>query len=198
MRSKKAITFSRHSTRWQRFATSHFAAAHGYPIAFNNLANAYQDGVGVHKDSNQAFKYYLQAFNRVVACCAVRVAQHILEIEHQYDASTVRKIARELLDQAAALGVPQAHEALADFYEVGRFTLAEPGAALADAYVHYKLATKLFGANGASEDALRLEKRADEIRAKLTPDQVQAAAVRITSWRKAAFDSSPWSWLGRD
>jgi tetratricopeptide (TPR) repeat protein len=173
------------------------AAEEGYPIAFNNLALAYQNGEGVEEDGHKAADFYLETFNRIVACCAVRVAQHILEVEDQYDAPTVRRVVRALLERAAALGVPQAHEMLGDFYVTGKLTLTAPDTeASIEAYLHRKLAAILFRDNGASQDADRLDGRAAEVRTSLTANQVQIADARIANWKKGTFDSSP-PWLSR-
>ena len=187
-------------SQWARHAAAalgdlRIAAEQGYPVAFNNLAIAYQNGAGVEKDKHKAADFYLETFNRIAACCAVGVAQHILEVEDQYDALTIRRVVGALLERAAALGVPQAHEMLGDFYVTGKLALVEPNTeAPIEVYLHRKLAATLFRENGASGDADRLEGRADEVRASLTASQVQIADARIANWKKVTFESSP-PWL---
>jgi hypothetical protein len=84
---------------------------------------------------------------------------------------------------------------LGDFYATGKLTLVEPDTkAMLQAYLHRKIAATLFRENGASDDAKRLEGRADEVRASLTANQLQVADARIAAWTKATFDSSP-PWL---
>jgi hypothetical protein len=171
------------------------AAEQGYPIAFHNLANTHQRGEGVENDKHKAANLYLETFNRIVACCAVSVAQHILEVEDQYDAPAVHRVVLALLERAAALGVPQAHEMLADFYVSRKLSVVESDTeARIKAYFHRKLAATLFRENGASEDADRLDGRTNEVRASLTANQVRSADTQIAAWTKATFDSSP-PWL---
>jgi hypothetical protein len=87
--------------------------------------------------------------NMASAPIAVPVAQHILEVEDQYDAPTVHQVVRALLERAAALGVAQAHEMLADFYVTGKLSVVEPDTeALAEAYLHHPLFSR--GNHGAT------------------------------------------------
>jgi hypothetical protein len=54
------------------------AMAKGYPMAFNNMANALQRGEGVAKDADKAADLYMETLNRVIHCCWVPIARHLL------------------------------------------------------------------------------------------------------------------------
>jgi hypothetical protein len=100
------------------------AADGGYPAAFNNLAFAYRWGDGVAKDEDKAAGLHLEASNRVVHCCWVPVARHLLEREGEHDQAQVRRVVRELLLWARALGSEPAGEMLAELYAKGTLTPA--------------------------------------------------------------------------
>jgi WD40 repeat protein len=98
------------------------AAAGGYPVALNSLAFAYDIGEGVAKDEAKAADLYLEAFNRVVHCCWVPVARHLLEREGDHEAAQVRRVVHELLLWARALGSQPAGQILSELYAKGTLT----------------------------------------------------------------------------
>jgi hypothetical protein len=104
------------------------AAAGGYPIAFNNLALAYQRGEGTAKDEDKAADLYLEGFNRIVHCCWVPVARHLLAQESGHDLAQVRRVVHELTLWARALGSEPARQLLSELYANG--TLTRPGSGL--------------------------------------------------------------------
>ena len=174
-------------------ADLNIAMAGNYPIVFSNMANAYYEGRGVGQDREKAGEFYLKTFNRIVACCSVRVTQHLMEVEDQYDVPLVRRVVHELLIWAAELGDPKAHEMLANLYATAKLeptgALHEPPVAV---YVHLKLAARLFDASGQEEDARRMQEQASHV--VLTGDQETKADTWLGNWNTATFDSSP-SWL---
>ncbi|MEQ1712545.1 MAG: hypothetical protein ABL908_14245, partial [Hyphomicrobium sp.] len=60
----------------------------GYPMAFHNEANRYDNGQGVEKDKAKAAALYLEFFNRVMACCWAPVARQLLAAEAEHDRAT--------------------------------------------------------------------------------------------------------------
>jgi WD40 repeat protein/tetratricopeptide (TPR) repeat protein len=106
------------------------AAAGGYPIAFNNLALAYQRGEGAPKDEEKASDLYLEGFNRMVHCCWVPVARHLLAHANEHDPAQVRRVVHELALWARALGSEPARQLLSELYANG--TLTQPANPPAD------------------------------------------------------------------
>jgi TPR repeat protein len=90
------------------------AMTRGYPMAFNNVASAYRDGEGVTKDQAKAAALSVEFLNRVIHCCTVPVARHLLAEEAKHKAADVRRVARELLLWAAALSSEPARALLAE------------------------------------------------------------------------------------
>ena len=95
------------------------AIAKGYPIAYHNLATAYEDGRGVDKDPDKAADLQLQFFNRVVLCCAVPAARALLAEKDRHDATTVARVATALLAWAADLGNADADSMLVEGSRAG-------------------------------------------------------------------------------
>jgi hypothetical protein len=122
--SKDEALASQHDVA--KLADLNVAMAQGYPIAFDDMAGAYERGEGVEKDKAKAADLTLQTFNRVVACCATRVARHLLEVEEKHDPENVRRVVRELLTRAAALADRSAHELLAELTDPGTLAPAYP------------------------------------------------------------------------
>jgi TPR repeat protein len=89
------------------------AMTHGYPLAFNNMALLYEQGEGVAKDTAKAAALIVEFTNRVIGCCAARVARHLVDVEAQHEKAVVHEVAAALLGWAAELGSVAAHEALA-------------------------------------------------------------------------------------
>jgi hypothetical protein len=100
------------------------AAAGGYPIAFNNLALAFQRGEGAPKNEEKAYDLYLEGFNRIVHCCWEPVARHLLAHENEHGPAQVRRVVHELTLWARALGSEPARQLLNELYAKG--TLAPP------------------------------------------------------------------------
>src|SRR5262249_31026734 len=105
------------------------AMAKGYPMAFNNMAFAYQHGNGVEEDTDKAADLYLETLNRVLHCCWVAVARHLLVEEEKHDRAQVRRVVRELTPWAAALGSTHAYELLAELTAQGKIDPIEVPAA---------------------------------------------------------------------
>jgi hypothetical protein len=84
----------------------------GYPMAFNNMANALQLGKGIAKDEGKAADLYLETFNRVLQCCWAPVARQILAEEDKHDKAAMRRVVGELTRWSAALGSEPAQELL--------------------------------------------------------------------------------------
>ena len=126
-RSKAAFLAANDKTRAEQndaVAIQDFNAAleRGYPLAFNNVAIAYQSGRGVAMDVAKAADLYLETFNRIIHCCWVPVARHLLAQEDQHDVSTVRRVVHEFLLWADALGSEPAEQMLKVLYAKGVLT----------------------------------------------------------------------------
>ncbi len=91
----------------------------GYPMAFNNEANRYDNGQGVEKDKTKAAALNLEFFNRVMACCWAPVARQLLAEEAKHDRATVRRVVRHLSAWSAALGSTASRELLAELTSNG-------------------------------------------------------------------------------
>ncbi|MCH9808559.1 MAG: hypothetical protein K0U74_12575 [Alphaproteobacteria bacterium] len=70
-------------------------------------------------DEAKGAAFYLVTFNRIVHCCWVPVARHLLENEAEYDAKVVRRVVREMTRCAAALGDERATALLAELVAAG-------------------------------------------------------------------------------
>lgn len=120
-RSKAASLAASDKTRAEQ---NHAAAMHdfnaalerGYPVAFNNAAIAYRRGQGVPTDEVKAGDLYLETLNRIIHCCWMPVARHLLDQESQHDVTTVRRVVHELLLWAEALGSEPAEKMLTELY----------------------------------------------------------------------------------
>jgi hypothetical protein len=102
------------------------AMAKGYPVAFNNMAYKLQRGEGIAKDERKAADLYLETLNRVLYCCWVPVARHILDEEKKHDRTAVRRIIDALTQWDAALGSQQARELLSELNSNGTLTPTDP------------------------------------------------------------------------
>jgi hypothetical protein len=98
------------------------AAAGGYPIAFNNLALAFERGEGAAKDEEKAADLRLEGFNRLVHCCWEPVARHLLAHENEHGPAQVRRVVHELTLWAKALGSEPARQLLSELYASGTLT----------------------------------------------------------------------------
>jgi tetratricopeptide (TPR) repeat protein len=102
------------------------AMERGYPMAFNNMANAYASGEGVEKDANRAADLYLEATNRVLHCCWVPVAHRILGDENKYDKASVQRVVGALTQWAAALDSQPARDLFVELSARGILPSATP------------------------------------------------------------------------
>lgn len=80
---------------------------------------SYGVGHGVKKDLMKRAEYYLETFNRVVHCCALRVRQYFLEEKHKYNAKTLNRVVKGLLRWAVALDAKGAKAFLEKLYNDG-------------------------------------------------------------------------------
>ena len=158
------------------------------------MSVAYEQGEGVEKDWPKAGDLSLEAFNRVIACCAAQVAVNLLNSENKYDRETVRRTAHELLLRAAALGSAEAHTELARLYEAG--TLARPADAKITpkiaSYEHRAIAVKI--ASSQSSPGPRGDAPAVPTPEGLAPDELAGAKAYIEAWKPAGYDTLP-PWL---
>jgi WD40 repeat protein/tetratricopeptide (TPR) repeat protein len=181
-----------------KFSDLKVAMAQGYPIAFNNMGVYYRDGDGREKNSDHAAGYFVETFNRIVVCCAVRIAQHLLQVEDQFDRPTIYRAVRELLSWASDLGDAHAAEMLAGLYAAARVMPADSGVdGGVAAYASFKIAARLFHALGNDQDARRVETRLDELTVSLSSAQIELARARVDGWTQVPFALPP-RWLGKD
>ena len=67
--------------------------------------------MSARRQTAKAAAFTLETFNRIVTCCAARVAIDLLSAQG-VDQGQARRVAGELLNWAAALGDPAAHREL--------------------------------------------------------------------------------------
>lgn len=108
------------------------AIAKGYPMAFNNMALAFQEGHGVAKSAVRAQGLKLQTLNHVLYCCWVSVARQLLvgttpnsTFDNSFDTAAVHHVVRELTLGSLALGSPDAHSLLNELIAKGVVATAE-------------------------------------------------------------------------
>jgi tetratricopeptide (TPR) repeat protein len=104
------------------------ATAKGYPMAFNNMALAFAQGLGVAKNEGRAQAFQLQTLNHVLYCCWAPVARHLLASATRnstFDSEAVHRVVRELTLWSAALGSPDAHSLLNELIAKGVVATAE-------------------------------------------------------------------------
>jgi hypothetical protein len=90
------------------------AMASGYPAAFHDMAIAYEHGSGVKMDEDKAADLTLEMLNRVLHCCWVPVARHLLEQRDKHDKAQLRQVVAELSRWSATLGSGPARALLAE------------------------------------------------------------------------------------
>ncbi len=146
------------------FDACHRAALAGSVVAMNEMGVRYQKGVGVPADPVNAIGWFTVAAQRGLPVALVNLG----------NCYEVGKGVRPDLDQAGANYAAAAKQQfgpaqylLAQLFEQGKGTAANP----VYAYVNYSLAAK------NSVDAA--VKKVDEMKAKLTPEQLQEAAKLI-------------------
>jgi tetratricopeptide (TPR) repeat protein len=169
------------------------ARTRDYFPAFNNLARAYENGEGVPKDKAKAAALRLEAFNRVVACCAAPVINALLNMQG-LDKEQAQPVANALLSWAAALGDPIAHRDLAELYLKGTLSPPPGKSRAAEAYFHFTLAEKLFTEQKQVEAAKAAEARAKDLVAKIPPEQRAVLTDETERWAKELFTADP-PWL---
>ena len=184
----------------QAVAAYRAAADLDYPIAWNNLGYMYEAGDGVDKDMSRAATYYLGYFNRLSRCCVADAVRYMLTQRSAHDPSQVDATAGALLSWAAALGNASAHEQLGSLYRAG--TLTPPtdglvpdgieGDAAATAYLHFRLAEKLYGED--QKAAGRAGRLARELEKGLDAATRARVASAISSWKPHTLDGTP-PWL---
>jgi lipoprotein NlpI len=106
------------------------AMAQGYPMAYNNMANAFEDGRGVSKNTSKAGELRVETLNRVLYCCWVTVARQLLANENKYDSDQVHHVVNELTRWSSALGNAEARGLLIQLKEKG---IISPGGPLGPA-----------------------------------------------------------------
>jgi tetratricopeptide (TPR) repeat protein len=97
------------------------AMAKGYPIAFNNMAVAFEEGSGVAKNEVRTQGFQLQTLNRVLYCCWVPVARHLLAAapNSTFDIAAVYRVVGAITLWSLALGSPDAHSLLNELVAKG-------------------------------------------------------------------------------
>jgi len=70
----------------------------------------------VTRNDDKASDLSLETFNRVVHCCWVPVAHHLLQHETEHEPAQVRRVVHELLLWARALGSEPARLMLSELY----------------------------------------------------------------------------------
>lgn len=166
----------------------------GYPMAFNNMGYAYENGEGVDKDEVKRGDFYLEFANRVMACCSVAVARHLLEVEKDFDGKAIRRVVHDMLQWAASLGDPKAHELLADLYTAGTLEPPAPQTAKPAAAGHLKIAEKLYTDAGQPADAQRAAASAGTLAIDIPDPSLAAMTATAAGFKPAAFTATP-PWL---
>ncbi len=181
----------------------------GYPMALNNLAYNYENGRGQDKDEIAAGNYSLGTFNRVMACCAASAVEALLDAETKYGRQAIVRTASGLLNWAADLGSPGAHEKLADLAAAGVLdTLGEAASVRTYVLRHLLVAERLYRQRAAMEtlwpegqsaeldlkQADILAARASDYGAQLTSEEMTAVKAEADGFVPVSLDSLP-PWL---
>lgn len=173
------------------------AADMGYPVAFNNLATV------LNSSKEQAEEAYLnlEYFNRTVHCCGRDIAHYLLGRLDGSNRVALGYATLDLLEWAAELGDPAAHEEMAQiFADVALPKLKPQWAALtppelaALRVIHLLKAVKLHEKAKREADVRRVTALAEAAAGGLSSQQLEAARGRVAEWGPKGFRDAP-SWM---
>jgi len=173
----------------QKFADLKSGMEKGYPFAFNNQAYSLANGEGIEKDSDQATNLYMQTFGLVAQCCVPSAMRELLKSETQLDPAKTLRVVEALTSWSARIGNPEAHVLLAELARDRRLA-AENGPRFA--YEHWRIAAKLFTAQGKQSEAAAAEKEAAAL-TDLSEADKSLAAARVETFKPVKpTDNPPW------
>ncbi|MGE0023758.1 MAG: hypothetical protein AB7S70_09035, partial [Hyphomicrobium sp.] len=186
--AKNDGALAEHHTK-QKFADLKAGMEKGYPFAFNNQAYALGTGEGIEKDSDEATNLYMQTFGLIAQCCVPSAMRELLKSEAVLDSAKVLRVVEALAGWSARIGNPEAHMLLAELARDKRLPM-ESGPRFA--YEHWRIAAKLFTAQGKTAEAAAAETLAAAL-TDLSEADKSLAAARVETFKPAKpGDSPPW------